>query len=108
FFFSSRRRHTRFSRDWSSDVCSSDLEVLLVERLGGGDIDGDLHQPPDLLEIAERGLGLRQHVDGAQLRGFLTGSHIDILAEQAEIGRASWWERAYYCAVAEWLRRHQQ
>src|SRR5690606_15695415 len=26
FFFSSRRRHTSFSRDWSSDVCSSDLE----------------------------------------------------------------------------------
>src|SRR6266550_7089156 len=26
FFFSSRRRHTRCSRDWSSDVCSSDLE----------------------------------------------------------------------------------
>src|SRR5690606_39826049 len=25
FFFSSRGRHTRFSRDWSSDVCSSDL-----------------------------------------------------------------------------------
>src|SRR5690606_40145332 len=25
-FFSSRRRHTRFSRDWSSDVCSSDLQ----------------------------------------------------------------------------------
>src|SRR5690606_40947314 len=25
-FFSSRRRHTRFSRDWSSDVCSSDLD----------------------------------------------------------------------------------
>src|SRR5256884_4760552 len=28
FFFSSRRRHTRCSRDWSSDVCSSDLELL--------------------------------------------------------------------------------
>src|SRR2546422_3936221 len=27
FFFSSRRRHTRCSRDWSSDVCSSDLLV---------------------------------------------------------------------------------
>src|SRR5690606_40240325 len=26
-FFSSRRRHTRFSRDWSSDVCSSDLTL---------------------------------------------------------------------------------
>src|SRR5690606_40170270 len=30
FFFSSRRRHTRFSRDWSSDVCSSDLENAIV------------------------------------------------------------------------------
>src|SRR5690606_40921259 len=27
FLFSSRRRHTRFSRDWSSDVCSSDLRA---------------------------------------------------------------------------------
>src|SRR5437868_8413329 len=27
FFFSSRRRHTRSKRDWSSDVCSSDLSV---------------------------------------------------------------------------------
>src|SRR2546429_8257304 len=30
FFFSSRRRHTRCSRDWSSDVCSSDLAVREV------------------------------------------------------------------------------
>src|SRR5256886_13573307 len=28
FFFSSRRRHTRFDCDWSSDVCSSDLEAV--------------------------------------------------------------------------------
>src|SRR5260370_33861958 len=28
FFFSSRRRHTRFKCDWSSDVCSSDLKEL--------------------------------------------------------------------------------
>src|SRR5258707_13962062 len=27
FFFSSRRRHTRYWRDWSSDVCSSDLQI---------------------------------------------------------------------------------
>src|SRR2546422_5465746 len=32
FFFSSRRRHTRCSRDWSSDVCSSDLDVDAVKR----------------------------------------------------------------------------
>src|SRR5690606_14439050 len=36
FFFSSRRRHTRFSRDWSSDVCSSDL---------GPNYDGSEHEP---------------------------------------------------------------
>src|SRR5436305_3027630 len=30
FFFSSRRRHTRCGRDWSSDVCSSDLKRLLL------------------------------------------------------------------------------
>src|SRR2546422_7545795 len=29
FFFSSRRRHTRCSRDWSSDVCSSDLHDVV-------------------------------------------------------------------------------
>src|SRR2546429_2842173 len=33
FFFSSRRRHTRCSRDWSSDVCSSDLVAGLYRRL---------------------------------------------------------------------------
>src|SRR3989442_9417594 len=33
FFFSSRRRHTRCGRDWSSDVCSSDLGDLTQEAL---------------------------------------------------------------------------
>src|SRR5690606_40378323 len=32
-FFSSRRRHTRFSRDWSSDVCSSDLRLTMAYPL---------------------------------------------------------------------------
>src|SRR5699024_12728177 len=31
FFFSSRRRHTRSKRDWSSDVCSSDLLDLTIQ-----------------------------------------------------------------------------
>src|SRR5690606_39453713 len=34
FFFSSRRRHTRFSRDWSSDVCSSDLLLIITILIG--------------------------------------------------------------------------
>src|SRR5207249_8682932 len=33
FFFSSRRRHTRSKRDWSSDVCSSDLELREERRV---------------------------------------------------------------------------
>src|SRR5256886_3031382 len=33
FFFSSRRRHTRFDCDWSSDVCSSDLRLPSVPPL---------------------------------------------------------------------------
>src|SRR3989449_11099409 len=33
FFFSSRRRHTRCSRDWSSDVCSSDLKDSIPARI---------------------------------------------------------------------------
>src|SRR4030042_4162041 len=35
FFFSSRRRHTRCSRDWSSDVCSSDLRNCEAQNGGG-------------------------------------------------------------------------
>src|SRR5688572_32096562 len=34
FFFSSRRRHTRFDCDWSSDVCSSDLNIVLTKQAG--------------------------------------------------------------------------
>src|SRR5690606_39337387 len=43
FFFSSRRRHTRFSRDWSSDVCSSDL---LYEHIASLNTLLNLYLPP--------------------------------------------------------------
>src|ERR1041385_6437864 len=55
-FFSSRRRNTRFSRDWSSDVCSSDL--LSIFRGYLETLLDDPHQPPGellrILEIMER------------------------------------------------------
>src|SRR5438270_13516993 len=35
FFFSSRRRHTRFDCDWSSDVCSSDLTTFTPDTIKG-------------------------------------------------------------------------
>src|SRR5256886_4670282 len=38
FFFSSRRRHTRFDCDWSSDVCSSDLSGAAGVRAEGGGV----------------------------------------------------------------------
>src|SRR5256885_17248362 len=50
FFFSSRRRHTRLQGDWSSDVCSSDLQAD-----GGGERDKDCG-PRARLEAG--GLGL--------------------------------------------------
>src|SRR5215210_8976231 len=43
FFFSSRRRHTRYIGDWSSDVCSSDLDGL----------------PPGVIEAVSAATGLR-------------------------------------------------
>src|SRR5205809_542901 len=36
FFLSSRRRHTRCSRDWSSDVCSSDLKTMIPSQMPAG------------------------------------------------------------------------
>src|SRR5216683_501354 len=45
FFFSSRRRHTRSDRDWSSDVCSSDL---FEDRFGDEVLRGDEFQPGGL------------------------------------------------------------
>src|SRR5438309_12016477 len=38
FFFSSRRRHTRWNCDWSSDVCSSDLKLWAPWRLAGAEL----------------------------------------------------------------------
>src|SRR6266568_5606903 len=62
FFFSSRRRHTRWNCDWSSDVCSSDLVVGT----------GVTHSVEELVERAFRvgGLDWRDHVvcDAAYVR----------------------------------------
>src|SRR5256884_9602896 len=47
FFFSSRRRHTRCSRDWSSDVCSSDLSGLRRPwTWGAGRVWSQTTEPP--------------------------------------------------------------
>src|SRR5215204_7072580 len=73
FFFSSRRRHTRSLCDWSSDVCSSDLDVITlhsqeidgVERFGVTDgevvvgevVEFGSHPKADRLNVAKVNLG---------------------------------------------------
>src|SRR5690625_6418857 len=59
FFFSSRRRHTRWPRDWSSDVCSSDLAAELFAELlaeEGLEVSGEITsgEAPDSAAVAER------------------------------------------------------
>src|SRR5215203_7042924 len=101
FFFSSRRRHTRYWRDWSSDVCSSDLALRdvrcgvaifgsarvspaqpqyalarrIARRLGESGFDVITGGGPGVMEAANR---------GAQEAGALSvGLNIDLPFEQA-------------------------
>src|SRR5690606_39402397 len=53
FFFSSRGRHTRFSRDWSSDVCSSDLGLSNAEELALGTEPADPDTDADTIADGE-------------------------------------------------------
>src|SRR3712207_4893493 len=63
FFFSSRRRHTRYWRDWSSDVCSSDL-FLLSFRIGLNLTDSNV------IDVGFSGvLGADRIMDGDPLYG---------------------------------------
>src|SRR3712207_6634760 len=57
-FFSSRRRHTRYWRDWSSDVCSSDLQalaaafdVVVVETVGVGQSETEVAEVADTVAV---------------------------------------------------------
>src|SRR5688572_31712730 len=70
FFFSSRRRHTRFDCDWSSDVCSSDLNKKgrwayghrpdpSCLRLSGDALERLGHHAAATARAAEAALGLR-------------------------------------------------
>src|SRR5437762_6410555 len=66
FFFSSRRRHTRYIGDWSSDVCSSDL---MAESLTRDKTGAEVHlfsdgAAPGLSEIENKGLPLVYHLVG--------------------------------------------
>src|SRR6266702_1511926 len=54
FFFSSSRRHTRWPRDWSSDVCSSDLVKRLIQAQCGRPSMSSFARKPDQIRDTSR------------------------------------------------------
>src|SRR2546430_17435942 len=102
FFFSSRRRHTRFDCDWSSDVCSSDLDSGAVSQgviTREGTIAG--LREPRASAVEESALGRRDHFLNSQLSWLDFNGRVLALAEdgtlpllaRVQIGRASCRER---------------
>src|SRR5258705_4320540 len=73
FFFSSRRRHTRCLSDWSSDVCSSDLEDL-------ADRDADVLDRVMPVDLQVAG---RQHL---QVEAAVPGQLVEHVIEEREAG----------------------
>src|SRR5690349_25128409 len=72
FFFSSRRRHTRSLRDWSSDVCSSDLAAF--------------HELAPLHDLARAGQNQRPGEVGGRV-GEDLGSVGDLRSEERRVGK---------------------
>src|SRR6266702_8458730 len=70
FFFSSRRRHTRWPRDWSSDVCSSDL------RVAGSSLSANFLVLVPNLTVRDRVRGVDERT------GLSTGSGLDPASEE--------------------------
>src|SRR5438067_10008826 len=101
FFFSSRRRHTRSKRDWSSDVCSSDLSIprrhppkFRAARVTRG---------TDRRAVRDRSLPPRLEYT-APPRGCDT-AQLDSLRSGSKIGRASCRERVERSGVAVTLTK---
>src|SRR5438105_13097628 len=91
FFFSSRRRHTRSTRDWSSDVCSSDLLAVVLQTLAAINSVLDAHQ-----RRVDRRECLKHDGEAGNV---LLGSLV------LEIGRASCRERGSSLVADESLKR---
>src|SRR3712207_8705425 len=86
FFFSSRRRHTRYWRDWSSDVCSSDLlgGKLLGFWFTFGEYDGAfLMEAPDNASAA----ALAMAVGASGALKIETTVLLDMRSEERRVGK---------------------
>src|SRR5438876_2054288 len=106
FFFSSRRRHTRWTGDWSSDVCSSDLRLCrfyVPQSLASPQSRGD---SPRL-----RPLRLRRKLFGGKEERLLRAGRVGTVRTRHrpdpgdQIGRASCRERVEIAEVADTLEK---
>src|SRR3712207_8297496 len=89
FFFSSRRRHTRYWRDWSSDVCSSDLPHLPHLRAPVARVASKGYR---LAVRGEGGAAVAGRVAGEVLLGGPVGVHhhdipVDARSEERRVGK---------------------
>src|SRR5687768_18249310 len=74
FFFSSRRRHTRCSRDWSSDVCSSDLTEQITKHVV---VEGDY----------KRAVRLRDGISKIIFNRVVFGPGLNSRSEERRVGK---------------------
>src|SRR5690606_41009146 len=104
FFFSSRRRHTRFSRDWSSDVCSSDLRAGCRSTTLRG-LERCLEPFEPALQQRPRAAEVEAHEAGPAERGAV--GETEAVRLEPEIGRASCRERGESAGGGECLRKKE-
>src|SRR5690606_41032130 len=95
--FSSRRRHTRFSRDWSSDVCSSDLHSTNrpLPPMGGRSAPAGVLHLERRRFLWDKRLFERVRMVNHGIEDILLPLAFEFGADFAEIGRASCRERGW-------------
>src|SRR5256885_6623335 len=84
FFFSSRRRHTRLQGDWSSDVCSSDLNRCAASRRSSICRNGAASSRPG---FPERSRELRRRPPWGQGGGECDALMDDVRSEERRVGK---------------------
>src|SRR5690242_21656178 len=102
FFFSSRRRHTRLTCDWSSDVCSSDLSLRQM-------LPGRPLPTQKLLDIAVQTASAlaAAHAKGIVHRDLKPENILVNREDRVKIGRASCRERAEISGTVATINSYQ-
>src|SRR6266566_2115281 len=107
FFFSSRRRHTRLQGDWSSDVCSSDLD----DTRAGFELAESFSDEPTLQEALHELSALREQIDKLEIRTLLSGEYdsrdaLITITAQAGGADAADWAEGLQRIYLRWAERH--